>query len=203
MDKTDRMLNEQVAKNNTPAVHYILFTKDSIIKTFSHGLIDIAGNKEVTGNTTYHAFSVTKTFTALAILQLAEQKKINTEDRINKCLPDFPYPSEITIHQLLSHSAGIPNPIPLSWIHLVNEDASFDSKQFFRNIFAKNSKLKSKPNDTFAYSNPGYVLLGQLIEVITGTSFEEYIIHHIIEKIGLNKSQLGFKIENDSVHAKG
>jgi CubicO group peptidase (beta-lactamase class C family) len=117
---------KQVEGNKSPSIQYILFDKDSIIKRFNLGLADIKDKKEVDENTTYNAFSVTKTFTALAILQLAEQEKLDIEQPINKYLPNFPYTSDITIRQLLTHSAGIPNPIPLSWIHLRSEHKSFD-----------------------------------------------------------------------------
>ena len=126
---------QQKVGDNTPSVQYILFNRDSIIKKYSLGLADVSGNKNVNDKTTYNAYSVTKTFTALAILQLAEQNKIDIEQPISKYLQSFPYSSGITIRQILSHSAGIPNPIPLNWIHLATEHALFDRNEFFKNIF--------------------------------------------------------------------
>jgi CubicO group peptidase (beta-lactamase class C family) len=129
--------------------------------------------------------------------------KLELEQPVKRYLPDFPYSLEITVRQLLSHSAGIPNPIPLSWIHLTNEHSSFDRNKFFRDVFAKNRKTKSAPNEKFAYSNLGYVLLGQLIEKVSGLTYEQYIIEIIINKLGLTSDQLGFKIPGDGWHAKG
>jgi len=110
----DRILGKQVSDNKTPSVQYIIFNKDNIIHSFQHGFADIRDKKETTKETTYNAFSVTKTFTALSVLQLAEQGKINIEEPVKKYLPGFPYSPDITIKQLLTHSAGIPNPIPLN-----------------------------------------------------------------------------------------
>ena len=163
MTEIEHILQKTVSNNNSPSVQYILFDKDRIIKKYSNGYQDILENKRVSDNTTYNAFSVTKTFTALAILQLAELKKIDIDQPVKRYFSSFPYSSAITIRQLLSHTAGIPNPNPLNWIHLTNENRSFDRNAFFKDIFAKNHKLLFQPNQRFAYSNLGYVLLGQVI----------------------------------------
>lgn len=203
MNELENILLKQVEENKSPSIQYVLFDKESIIKRFYIGVADIKEKEEVDNYTTYNALSVTKTFTALAILQLAEQKKLDIEHPVIKYLPDFLFSPEITIRQLLTHSAGIPNPIPLSWIHLTSENNSFDRNQFFKNIFAKNIKLKSKPNEKFTYSNLGYVLLGQLIEKVSGTTYEAYIEDNIIKKIGINPDELGFNVDKTSKHAKG
>lgn len=180
MNEIERILFKQVAENKTPSIQYIVFNKDHILKSYHYGLADIKNNKEVSDSTTYNAFSVTKTFTALAILQLAEKKKLDVDHPISMYLPEFPYSSDITIRQLLSHSAGIPNPIPLSWIHLTTEQKLFERNEFFKNIFNKHNKTKSEPNKKFAYSNLGYIFLGQLIEKISGITYEQYIKDNII-----------------------
>lgn len=203
MDKVTAVLENIIEQNNSPSVQYILFDKDKIIKESRLGMADISEDKKVNRKTTYNAFSVTKTFTALAILQLAEKRCLDIEQPVRTYMPGFPYSSDITIQQLLSHSAGIPNPIPLSWIHLTTEHQSFDRNKFFKEIFIKNNKIKTKPNQKFAYSNLGYVLLGQLIEKVTGTSYEQYITDNIIHRLGLDKDELGFEIEQMHLHAKG
>src|SRR4051812_3105862 len=121
MVEIENVLKNTVVHGNSPSVQYVLFDKDNIIKDFSLGLADISGNKKVSDKTTYNAFSVTETFTAIAVLQLDEMKSLDIEQPVQAYLPNFPYSPDITIRQLLSHSAGIPNPIPLSWIHLTTE----------------------------------------------------------------------------------
>ncbi len=203
MKKIDNILIKQIEDNKTPSVQYAIFNKDSVIHRFQSGFADIKNQKKITENTTYNAYSVTKTFTALAVLQLSEQKKLHIEQPIKKYLPEFPYSSEITIQQLLAHSGGIPNPIPLSWIHLTDDHQSFDRNSFFKQIFTKFNKTKSKPNEKFAYSNLGYVLLGQLIEKVSGLSYEEYIRVNILKHLGIAKKELGFTIIDTNHHAKG
>jgi D-alanyl-D-alanine carboxypeptidase len=201
--EADNILNSLVGRNKTPSVQYAYFTKGAIIHSFKTGHADILNHKEVAAATTYNIYSITKTFTALAVLQLVERKLIDIENPFKNYLPQFPYSPQITIKQLLSHSAGIPNPIPLSWIHLAKEHEGFDRNGFFNQIFKKHPHTKTKPNEKFAYSNLGYVLLGQLIENVTGQSYEEYVLQNIITPLHIPSSELGFTIADTSLQAKG
>jgi CubicO group peptidase (beta-lactamase class C family) len=184
-------------------VQYLFFDANNIIHRFQQGWADIKNSIKTDENTTYHAFSVTKTFTALSILRLAESKKLDIEDSVKKYLPGFPYSAAITIRQVLSHSAGIPNPMPLRWIHLFREHSSFNRNEFFENIFLKNKKTISSPNEKYAYSNLGYVLLGQLIEKVSGLKYEDYVYLNILRPLNITSDTLGFTIPNISRHAKG
>jgi D-alanyl-D-alanine carboxypeptidase len=201
MNQIDDILTRQVEEDETPSVQYIIFNKDSVIYKFQFGFSDLEKNNSATEDTTYNAYSITKTFTALAILQLAERKKLDIKQSVKKYLPDFPYSSEITIRQLMAHSAGIPNPIPLNWIHLASEHKSFNRNIFFAQIFTKNNKTKSEPNEKYAYSNLGYVLLGQLIEKVSGITYEEYVKANILQPLNINPTKLDFTISD--THAKG
>lgn len=203
MDETDLILTEQVRCNKTPSVQYFHFSQDSIIKSFKMGYADISKKKEVDLSVTYNAFSVTKTFTALAILQLSAKGAIDFNKTVIHYLPEFSYGTEITVKQLLNHSAGIPNPVPLDWIHSESEHKLFDRDTFFNTIFEINSKTKSKPNEKFAYSNLGYVILGQLIEKVSGKSYEDYVTENIIRKLPLNPDDLTFYSINKVTHAIG
>jgi D-alanyl-D-alanine carboxypeptidase len=203
MNKVDNILANQVKGHKTPSVQYAIFDKDKVIHAFRSGLADVKNQRKVNEQTTYHAYSITKTFTALAILQLAEQGTLDIDHSAKKYLPGFPYSPDITIRQLMTHSAGIPNPIPLSWIHLASEHNSFDRDRFFAQIFRKHNKTSSKPNEKFSYSNLGYVLLGQLIEQVTESTYEQYIYERILKKIDLHPNELGFIISDVAQHAKG
>jgi CubicO group peptidase (beta-lactamase class C family) len=196
LDMIDQILKKEIDNSNTPSAIYYLFNKDSIIKKVQLGYADLDKNKSVDDRTFYKAFSATKTFTAIAILQLAEQGKLNLDDPIIKHLPNFVYGDKINIRQVLSHSAGIPNPIPLNWIHTVEEHNKFDRDRYFATIFKKHNKPKYLPNQKFLYSNLGYFLLGQLIENTTGMKYENYIEQNIIHRIGLDTTNIDFNINS-------
>ena len=200
MNKIENILLKEI-NNRTPAVQYVIFDNEKIIFKKQLGSSNIKNNVKADKRTTFNAFSITKTFTALAILQLVEKGKINLDNYVKDYLPNFPYLSNITVKQLLTHTAGIPNPIPLNWIHLKTEHQEFDRNKYFDKVFKKHNKTKSQPNEKFAYSNLGYVLLGQIIENISKTSYEKYIKTHIIDNLGI-ENELGFEI-NEKAHAKG
>ena len=202
MHAVDQILHRHINEQDMPSVQYYIFSMDQLIHHFSEGFADIKNKKPTHARITYHAFSVTKTFTALAVMQLVEKKMLQLEDAVKKYLPEFPYDPATNVKQLLTHSAGIPNPIPLKWIHPVEEHGAFNRDSFFNQVFAKNKQTQFKPNEKFAYSNLGYILLGQLIEKISGLSYEQYITDNIINKAGLG-DKLGFTIGNISEHAKG
>jgi D-alanyl-D-alanine carboxypeptidase len=203
MKEIEGVLKALVGKNQTPSIQYIIFDRDDIIYRFAYGYVDIKNRREAEERTTYHAFSITKTFTALAILKLAGENKLDIDDPVKQYLPDMPYPGDITARHLMTHTAGIPGPIPISWIHTEEEHSSFDRDMFFRQVMKKNNKVRSKPGEKFFYSNLGYVLLGQLVEQVSGERYENYIMLNILEPLGLRPADLGFTLVNPQYNAKG
>lgn len=201
MNSVEKILIRQVADHNTPSIQYLLFDKDRILHKLQHGLADIKKDRRVDDATTYHLFSITKTITALSIMQLAEKGSLDIQRPVIFYLPEFPYGSATTVKQLLTHTAGIPNPIPLSWIHSEDEHEGFAANPYFGRIFEKHRKAASKPNERFAYSNLGYFVLGQLIEKLSNQKYEDYVTDNIIKRLKMSSSQLSFKIVGQ--HATG
>ena len=108
----------------------------------------------MTLDTTLMAYSMTKTFTAVAVLQLVEKGKLELDGVTDLYLPDTPYDGRhITIRQLLDHTSGIPNPTPLRWAHLTEESASFDEDAALNQVLRDNPKPAFEPGHKFAYSN--------------------------------------------------
>ncbi len=203
MKQIDITLNRLVQKDKTPSVQYLLFDQDKIIHQYCDGYADVGKQKKADNKTTYNAFSVTKTFTALAILQLAEKGMVDLDRSARNYIAEFPYSEDITVRHLLTHTAGIPNPNPLPWIHLAAEHQVFDRDAFFSKVFEKQNKVKSSPNNKFAYSNLGYVLLGQLIEQVSGMKYEAYIGEYVLKPLGLNKDEMDFDLTGLNLQAKG
>ncbi|ULQ53184.1 serine hydrolase domain-containing protein [Flavihumibacter fluvii] len=202
MNSIHAFLQHEVMNNKTPSIQYAFFDADSTIYSFQYGLRDIKESKMVDATTTYNVFSITKTFTAIAVLQLAQAGLVELKAPMQKHLPWFPYGDTITVEQVLQHTAGIPNPLPLRWSHLAAEHAQFNRDLFFAQVFEKHDRLKSAPGKKFSYSNLGYVLLGQLIEHISGKTFEAFIKENILDKARIPRSDLDFVID-PAVHAKG
>lgn len=202
MESAARVLDDQVTGGRTPSIQYRHFTHDSVVFSYDRGLGDVARGTPASDATTYHGFSVTKTATAVAILQLVDRGRIELDAPAAGYLPDFPYAGPITVRQLLSHSAGVPNPLPLRWIHLEAEHSAFEPRPFFDPIFAAHRTPKSSPGRRVRYSNLGYVLLGRMIEEVAGVRYEEYVTANILGPIGLSPDALGFAIDPGR-HATG
>lgn len=140
-----------------------------------------------TADTRYRIGSITKPFTATAILQLTEEDKLELDDPIRKYLPDLP-PNwgQASIRQLLSHTSGIPS-------HTSLED--FDAK--LRPVrhtpqelidLLKDLPLNYEHGTKFRYNNMGYVLLGRIIESVTGMRYRDYLEHKLLEPLKLHNS---------------
>lgn len=180
---------------DSPGVQYIHASRDSSLKEAYAGVLDLSTGSAVRRDTTFMGFSVTKTFTALAILLLAEEKKISLDDEIRIHLRHFPYSQSPTIRQTLNHTGGFPNPIPMAWSHLETEHAGFDRTAFVRSVLSTNPDLKSVPGEKFAYSNLGYLLLGQVIENVSGQTYEGYVQEKIIRPLVLGEGEtLAFEL---------
>ena len=201
MKDPDTLLDEWVGRK-TPGAAYLHFQGDQVLHERYAGVTDVITRRPVDATTTFHGFSVTKTLTAVAVLQLAQAGRLDLDDPISAHLPSMPYAADIRIRQLLNHTAGLPNPLPLSWVH-GPDDGSFDRDAFFAEVFARHGKLRHRPGARYAYSNLGYVLLGQLIERITGERYEEVIRRRILEPAGIEPGELGFRYPANGSHATG
>ncbi len=166
-----------------PSVQYMLLNADGLLFQYSKGWANVEQQIKANPETRYAIFSATKTFTALAILQLQEQGKLQLEDDVTRYLPEYPHLKDIQIKHLLSHQSGIGNPIPLKWIHLASEAPSFQEHDFIHSVILQNQKRKWPPGQHFAYSNINYLILGKVIAKVSCLSYQEYICRNIIQKL--------------------
>jgi len=196
------ILHEQVTRGRIPGFQYLHFNADAILFRCEGGMARVAAQVPVDRQTTFNAFSVTKTVTAVAALQLVESGELELDQRAAKYLPRFPYPGEITVRHLLTHTAGIPNPMPLRWTHDEGEHPHFDRDAFFAREFAAHPRLQSAPNTRMCYSNLGYHLLGQIIETVAGMPYEQQVTERILAPIGVTPGELGFA-RDPARHAAG
>ncbi len=153
-------------------------------------------------DTTMMAFSMSKTITAVAMLQLVDQWAVSLDERIVRIIPWQPYGPEVTIRQLLCHTAGIPNPIPLRWVHPAG-DGAFDERARLDAVLRRHPRLNSRAGTRYAYSNIGYWLLGHVIEAVSGEAFRSYVARHIAAPLGGAGAQLGYEVPDGVPHACG
>ncbi len=201
IEKAEVLLSE-FSKPDDPGLQYIVVDKDTVIYEYSPGLSDVKNKTSLSINNTMAAFSMTKTLTAIAVLQLVEQEQVQLDDKVS-CFIEHPYNSDITVRQLISHTSGIPNPIPLRWVHLADAQDSFNEQVALTEVLIDNPKLKSPPDTKYKYSNIGYWLLGKVIESASGKSYSEYVTENIFVPLELTPEEIGFQVSNEDNHAKG
>lgn len=202
--KATRVLDDMIDGGDTPGLQYIMLSRDIILFEYNSGLSSLPDSTPVSAATTFNAFSVTKTFTALAVLQLLEKGMLVLDDTVQYYLKDLPYDAPITIRQLLNHTSGVPNPMPLKWVHLVDEHAGFNYDEFVNRLIRENNKLDDNPGEHYAYSNIGYLILGKLIASVSGIDYRSYVRTQIIDLLPLkDDASLDFKISDTLVHARG
>jgi len=139
-----------------------------------------------TALTRFRLGSVTKQFTAMAIMMLQERQKLDTQERVCQYLPDCPDSwKEITIHHLLTHTAGIPNFTALSGYTTTWATPSTPLETMAR---FRDRPLLFEPGDKFSYSNSGYIVLGYLIEIVSGLSYEAFLQENIFTPLHMADS---------------
>lgn len=198
----ETLLDRYVA-TKTPGTQYLVVDEHQPVFEFADGWADIQNSEAMSLNTTLMAYSMTKTFTAIAILQLVEQGKFGLDDPANRYAPNFPYSQNITIRQLVTHTSGIRNPLPLRWVHPAETCQAFDERATLAKVLQENPRLSFKPGTRYAYSNLGYWLLGVIIEEVVHQAYADYVMDRILKPLGLEQSQIGFVIPGGANHAKG
>ncbi len=192
--------DQYIRHKKTPGLQYVVIKDGQTLFEYQGGFADIDQQKPVNQQSVFRAYSITKTFTSLAIMQLVESGKLKLDDPASKYIEHYPYQSEVTLRQLLSHTAGMPNPLP-KWVHYAGEHGHFDSKEAQNQIINKHNKLKSKPGTKASYSNVGYVLLGMIIEKVSGLSYEDYVQQNILDKLAGNEFYAGFTLPETGIYA--
>lgn len=195
---------DQYVDSKVPGLQYIVIDADETIFVYAGGWADIKNREQMTRDTTMMGYSMTKTFTAVAILQLLEQKKLSLGDEFDLFIPKTPYSGKhITIRHLLDHTSGLPNPIPLRWVHLIEEHTEFNEDTALSQVLKENPKLDFEPGDRFSYSNIGYWLLGKIVERVTGQAFIDYVRDNMLSPLLEGSSELDFVILNPTSIANG
>ncbi|MHC6179200.1 serine hydrolase [Clostridium sp. JNZ X4-2] len=162
-----------------------------VILDKGYGKSDFEQNIQNTPDTTFPIGSMTKQFTAMAIMQLVEKGLINVKDPVSKYIPDFPNGNTITIENLLTHSSGIVNCTNLPEFWSMSQDSLKDINKVI-DLF-KNKPLEFTPGTNFSYSNSGYILLGYIVAKTSGMSYEDYLEKNIFQPLDMKNTGLGYK----------
>ena len=204
-EQVDSIIIGKMNQYNIPGLSIGIVKNDSIIYTRGYGVKNINTKTVVSKNSIFHTASISKLFTAFAIVQLEKEQRLNINDKLVKIIPELNYRDDrvekITIKSLLNHTSGIPD---IHNYHWENNNQSDNSLKEY--ILGLNLKLESEPSSEYHYSNLGYDILGYLIEKVSGTTFDDYLKENILNPNGIYNSDFRyFKIQDSlktSPHSK-
>lgn len=182
--RLDSIARAAVSNGVTPGLSVAVAQGDRILFARGYGLADVERGDSVREETVFRSGSVTKQFTAAAILRLAEQGRLSLDDEITRFLPDFPTQGHrVTVRHLLNHTSGIRSYTSLGprWAVRMGEDlAPEELIALFRD-----EPFDFAPGERFLYNNSGYFLLGMIIEQVTGQAYAEYVERELLHPLGL------------------
>ena len=164
----------------------VLVALDGVVQLArGYGMADLEGGVPVTSATSFRLASVTKQMTAMAVLTLAEDGRLSLDATLGELLPAAPaYAREVRVHQLLSHTSGIPDYEPI----LGKGDGPQVTDRDVVTLLRSRQKLYFRPGTRWRYSNSGYALLALIIEKVTGERFAEYLARRVFARAGMTSA---------------
>lgn len=199
-NRVDALVSALVA-GLSPGAAVIVVERGTVVLKRGYGLADIESRRAITPDTAFLLASVTKQFTAMAIMILAERGELKLDDSLSTFFFDFSrYGQDITVRRLLNHTAGLPEYGALfKRSRLIDRDWPRSAKRQ-RSSYEPTSKdalkllagekLRFHPGDKFEYSNSGYVVLAQVVEKVSGQSFSHFLREKIFEPLGMERTLL-------------
>ncbi|MEQ1761649.1 MAG: serine hydrolase [Pyrinomonadaceae bacterium] len=206
--KVDEYMNARLAAKNVGGS--IMIAKNGqMIVSKGFGLADVAANTPIYGDTKFRIGSITKQFTAASILLLQEDGKLNVEDPFCNYMESCPDAwKPVTIRNLATMSSGIPS---FTGLPEFRELRKKDMKPAESIGLVKDLPLKAKPGEVFEYSNTNYIILGMIVEKLSGKTYEQFLADRITKPLGLKNtgydhgkerlklSALGYSLKEDAV----
>ncbi len=182
-------LTQAIDRKDLASVSVAVLSKGDVVFSGSCGMADQENKLPADADTIYNLASLTKPFTATAILRLYDQHKLSLEDKIGKFLPDAPTPwRSITIRQILTHSSGIldytkfKNP-------LIEVGKDYTPGEVLKKAYSY--PLEFEPGSRSVYSNMGFVVLGHIIAKASGMSYRDYMKRNLFAPLGMEHSYIG------------
>lgn len=182
----DQLYREYAEKNHIPGMVYGIVMDGKLVHTGNIGFTDIARRTAASSKSDFRIASMTKSFTAMAVLKLRDEGKLKLDDPLGRYIPEMKnmkYPtkdaSEVTVRHLLTHAAGYPEDNPWGDRQLAN------TGEELLDMYRKGISFSNDPGLGYEYSNLGFATLGYLIKKVSGIAYQEYISENILKPLGM------------------
>jgi CubicO group peptidase (beta-lactamase class C family) len=186
----DQLYKDYAEKNHFPGFAYGILVDGTLVHTGSMGYTELDKKTPVTTRSLFRVASMSKSFTAMAILQLRDEGQLSLDDRADRYIPELKNSRlltadapPITIRHLLTHAAGLPEDNPWGDRQL---DATNDE---LLALIREGASFSNAPGITYEYSNLGFTLLGYIIEKVSGQTYQKYINENILQPLGMTHSR--------------
>jgi len=184
-DKLVDALFKGLIKAGSPGATVLVAKDGKVLFEKGYGLANVEKGVAATPETKFRIGSITKQFTAAAILKLQEEGKLNVTDNLSKLIPDYPRGDEVTIHHLLTHTSGIHSyTSKADFLESVTQAVKIEDHI---NSF-KNDPYDFDPGKKWLYNNSGYFLLGYIIEKVSGQSYGDFLRENFFEPLGMKNT---------------
>ena len=193
--RIDELVYEWLTDTAVPGASVTIVDETETLYRSGYGARDLETNDPATPETLYGFASVTKSFTALAVLQCVDRNELALDDPIEKHTDaEFEGADEVTIHELLSHSSGLPS-LGTSSVLLARQAGMDDvgvplgdTDDFYYHVNSVGTERDEHSVGRFLYNNTGYILLSHAVESATGLPFEEYVMDEILTPLSMERS---------------
>lgn len=171
-----------LSQGNAPGAVVLVVRDGQVLHHKGYGLARLDTKESIGPETAFDLASVSKQFTALAVMILAERGKLSYEDLLSKYFPEFPsYTQKITIRHLLTHTSGLPDVVNATWFKPGYTPAPKEVAAFLK----KEPNAKAAAGARFEYNNAGYLLLALIVEKVSGQSFAKFMQENIFKPLGM------------------
>ncbi|HXW76626.1 MAG TPA: serine hydrolase domain-containing protein [Candidatus Eremiobacteraceae bacterium] len=188
MQKIDQLAQAQLVQQAIPGLSLAIVRGGNVVYARGYGYASLELQQVASESTLYEAGSIAKQFTAGAVLLLAEDGKLSIDAPLAAFVPDFPNAKTITLRELLTMTSGIPDYTDLP---MFDQAPQSDVTPATIVALVKDQPLDFKPGTSWEYSNTNYVLLGMVIEKVSGESYANFINTRIIRPLSMNATQDG------------
>ena len=186
--RVDRLF-AQWDKRDSPGCSVAISRGGDTLYERGYGAANIELGVPISPATVFHAASVSKIFTAMSIMILAQRGKLSLDDDVRKYLPEFPeYRNKLTIRHLLSHTAGLRDVFELQALAAPGPGSREPNEQFV-NILAHQRELNFEPGSEWQYSNGGYLLLAAIVNRVSGQSLRDFAATNIFRPLGMKDTR--------------
>jgi CubicO group peptidase (beta-lactamase class C family) len=187
----DSIMREFTQREHVPGAAWAIVLDGRVVHTGVTGLRDVATKAPVDTGSVFRIASMTKSFTAMAIMRLRDEGKLSLDDPAEKYVPELKslaYPTSdsprITIRHLLSHATGFPEDNPWGDQQLSRTDAELSA------MLKKGVPFSNAPGVAYEYSNYGFAILGRIVTRASGTPYNDYVSTHILKPLGMRSTTL-------------